>query len=400
MIISFFDKRNIIMDISNIYELSEEIQNKYKENPFPDEEVRPGMREFAEKFKKEILGLPTPYVMVLEGGYGVGKTYFITRFCEYLKQVRFNKDVPVASVYLNLWENDYVVDPFSVIVGCILSALNPADELRAAVKSKAIKITNNFIKFGLRVAGCDDVGDVLPDPSANKQDLKEFKAEMAKLVQANGGKVVLIVDEIDRCKPDYAVKALETIKHFFGIDGLFVILTTKLDFMDSICEAYYGKPDCKMNMGEGYIQKFVQSKKILNPVSKEEYQFIVKGILNINSLPLRRTTNMGWPDTGGKANMREVEYFLETLIDVFYKSEFSIRKTMDVCREILFIIKQYHQDFWTDVVTTFPEFIIIKYLKAKGFIESHISEPEVQWSDPDFDIQNENFIKKVLDRLL
>ena len=53
-----------------------------------------------------------------------------------------------------------------------------------------------------------------------------------------------------------------------------------------------------------------------------------------------------------------------------------------------------------DMILVFPEFIIIKYLKAKGFIESHISEPEVQCSDPDFDIQNENFIKKVLDRLL
>ena len=37
------------MDISNIYNLSEEQLIKYQNNPFPDDEIRPGLKEFAKK---------------------------------------------------------------------------------------------------------------------------------------------------------------------------------------------------------------------------------------------------------------------------------------------------------------------------------------------------------------
>ena len=190
---------------------------KYQENPFPDDEVRPGLLDFAQRFKSEILSLPTPYVMVLEGGYGVGKTYFITRFCEYLKKERFENDICVPSVYLNLWENDYVANPLPVIVSQILYQINPAQELCDDIKEKAIKITNNLIKFGTKLLTGENIGDVLPNPEQDKEDLKQFKLSLRQMIEEKGGKVVLVVDEIDRCRPDYAVQALETIKHFFDI---------------------------------------------------------------------------------------------------------------------------------------------------------------------------------------
>lgn len=43
------------MDISNIYDLSEERFTKYQESPFPDDEIRPGLKEFAKNLKKKLL---------------------------------------------------------------------------------------------------------------------------------------------------------------------------------------------------------------------------------------------------------------------------------------------------------------------------------------------------------
>lgn len=372
------------MDISNIYNLSEEILLKYQENPFPDGEARQGLSEFAQRFKTEILSLPTPYVMALEGGYGVGKTYFITRFCEYLKKERFENDISVPTIYLNLWENDYVVDPFPVIVSQILYQLNPAKKIQDDITAKAIKITNNFIKFGAKNFVGVNVGDVLPlpNPEKDKQNVKAFKQVFKKMIDNKGGKIVLVVDEIDRCKPDYAVKALETIKHFFDIEGLFIILTTKLDFMDSICEAYYGHPQCAINMGEGYIQKFVQSKKLLNPIEEKDYEFIVKGIWNKDTLSVMVTKVNGFPVVTDSANVNAINNFVSIMSNIFYTSKLSIRKTIDICNEIRELIKRNSEELWKNKVTGYPEMMIIRYLKMKNILDASVKEPKVDWRFP------------------
>ena len=388
------------MDLSNIYNLPEAMLATYQDNPFPEDEVRPGMSDFAQKFKAEILSLPTPYVMVLEGGYGVGKTYFITRFCEYLKKTNRDNDVSVPSVYLNLWENDYVANPLPVIVSQILYQMNPAKELQDDITKKAVKITNNLIKFGTKVFTGIDLGDVLPDPKQDKEDLQAFKSSLKKMVEAKGGKVVLVVDEIDRCRPDYAVKALETIKHFFDIEGLFVILTTKLDFMDSICEAYYGHPKCAINMGEGYIQKFVQSKKFLKPVSNQDYLFVMKRILNKDTLPIRVNKVNGFPTMTDRENIQAIDLFVKNMAQIFYASELSVRKTVDICNEILELIKRNSEKLWKNAFAGYPEMVITKYLKRKNILNENIAEPKVRWQFPEDERIVMQQIERNLDNLL
>lgn len=375
------------MDIANIYNLPDEVITQYKDNPFPDNEVRPGTKEFADKFKKEIIALPTPYVIALEDGYGMGKTHFITRFCEYLKKQNSDNDIKIEAVYLNIWENDHIDNPFPIIAAQIISTLNPAKELQKSITSNSIKITNNMLKFGAKIFAGLDIGDIFPNPKQEKDDIKEFKKDLQKLIIEKGGKVVLVIDELDRCKPDYAVKTLETIKHFFDIEGLFIILTTSIDFMNSICEAHYGHPNCKL-VGEGYIQKFVQSARNLNSTSKEYYLFIVKSILNEKTLPERAIYTQ---------NSRFINSFAETISDAFFKSGLSIRKTIDTCKEIKMLIHNNENLIWKDKIYGFPEHIIIKYLKAKNVIKSgSVSDPEVQWN---FN-SDHNIVPGILEKLL
>lgn len=386
------------MDISNIYNLDEALLERYKEDPFPDNEARPGMKEFAQKFKIEITHLPTPYVMLLEGGYGVGKTYFITRFSEYLKKERFKGDTALKTVYINLWENDYVENPFSTITSQILYSLNPAKELQDSITKTAIQIVNNMLKFSAKNFLGAEIGNLLPNPKQDKEDLKNFKTLLKKLVDKNGGKVVLIIDEIDRCRPDYAVKALETIKHFFDIEGIFVILATKLDFMDSICEAYYGHPNCEVNIGEGYIQKFVQSKKILNPVRSNDYLFIVQKLLNKDTLPVMKTMHQGYP-SGPELNSQLVSGFTQNMAKVFYESKLSIRKTVDLCQEIKSLIACNTDLIWLNKAINFSAFIIIKYLKAKKLIPETIAEPT--WETGFYNSEyNKQMVDETLAKLL
>ncbi len=378
------------MDIANIYDLPEERIQQYRENPFPQDEVRPGMQDFARKFKEELILLPTPYVLALEGGYGVGKTFFITRFCEYLKNVNFDGDQSVRAVYLNLWENEYMGDPFLIIASSILSQF-PENGLRADATQKAIEIVNGCLRFAAKVAANINIGNVLPNIYDNKKDIKTFKQTFSRLLTDDGRKAVLIVDELDRCAPDYAVKTLEIIKHFFDIEGLIVILNTKTDFMDSLCDAHYGKPECSKSMGEGYIQKFVQSKKSLNPTTTvQDYEFLISTALNIHTLP---------HDGHQDIMQHKIEQLRRTLAQNFYSNNLSIRKSLDACREITMKIKRCGKNIWReDLIYGFTENVILEYMRRQNIILRK-DPPKIAWQGRPAHHENQ-LIEKNVEELL
>ena len=69
---------------------------------------------------------------------------------------------------------------------------------------------------------------------AFKKSLKNFIASIP------AHRLVVIVDELDRCRPDYAMKTLEIIKHFFDIEGLFIIVPTNERSLQKCVKALYG----------------------------------------------------------------------------------------------------------------------------------------------------------------
>lgn len=66
-------------------------------------------------------------------------------------------------------------------------------------------------------------------------------------------KLVIVIDELDRCRPDYALSLLETIKHFFAVDGVHFVLGVNLKELQNSVRARYGVGA----NAETYLQKFV-----------------------------------------------------------------------------------------------------------------------------------------------
>jgi predicted KAP-like P-loop ATPase len=53
---------------------------------------------------------------------------------------------------------------------------------------------------------------------------KPFKAQLAEITKKEKKPLVFIVDELDRCKPEFAIRLIERIKHFFDIPKLYSFL--------------------------------------------------------------------------------------------------------------------------------------------------------------------------------
>ncbi|MDR1026861.1 MAG: KAP family NTPase [Rickettsiales bacterium] len=272
----------MIKDIANIYKLSSEELEKKIKRLWSD--TAPEIKDFAENLRKLIKKYDTPYVLGLDGGYGTGKTHFATRFSKFL-------DKDTKTVYFSVWESDYLSDPFIAFAEQIVwLARDMKDKQSLSQKitkklARATTIKSGFnlgifndvitkltkatiLKAGLNlgivsieseIKGEKFIKDLFPESTRIEQfqDMKDTLAEFISTLPSN--KLVFIVDELDRCRPDYAVKVLETIKHFFDIDGLIVILPINSERLKIYIDGFYGIND--NNTGsiagkEDYLQKF------------------------------------------------------------------------------------------------------------------------------------------------
>lgn len=226
-------------------------------------------------------------VLNIDSAWGSGKTFFISNWHKQLQQTR-------VSVYFNAWEADYTGDPFVSLAANIKEQLaeqsgnatakkfddfakSAAKTLVGAAPSVAKGIVKKFsgIDFDEAAAASAalDSAEKLAEKAveslinSNKEvtaQVEAFKAELAKLsldvIKEKMGDlgdestppVYIFIDELDRCRPTYAVELLERVKHFFAVDNcVFVVATDTRQLKHSIKAVYGAEFD-----SERYLKRF------------------------------------------------------------------------------------------------------------------------------------------------
>ena len=60
------------------------------------------------------------------------------------------------------------------------------------------------------------------------------------------------MDELDRCKPEFSIKLIERIKHFFDIPNIVFILSTNKSQLEESINSFYG-----FRSANSYLEKFI-----------------------------------------------------------------------------------------------------------------------------------------------
>lgn len=274
-----------MIDKANFYKLPKEDQDKKLKDLWVDSSK--DVRQFAKNLSEEIKNEDTPFVLGVDGGYGTGKTYFSTRFTEYLKEKGLN------AIYCSVWENDYLENPFIAISKEIIKNIN-----NITIKKKVQKVSKNLIDSIVNVISClnisvnvanvavstnaKDVYNSIVKPWLDQKDeIQQFKLHLANFIKNfDGEKLVLIIDELDRCRPDFAVKTLEILKHFFDIEGLYVILMINRNRLEKHINAFYNIQDSGEEK-ESYLIKFINR---YENIPNLNYEVIVDDFLKVERL--------------------------------------------------------------------------------------------------------------------
>ena len=221
-----------------------------------------------------------PVVIALDGRWGTGKSYFLKRW---VGAHKLENDGKATTVYFDAFANDYLSDPLPALVSALSDRISPSEnEKLAKLKAAAFKVMKPLARAGVALAtyGASEVvngagealiASVSDDARAGidryweheegrRHAIQEFRLAISSLVDAGhkgdehaGASLVVVIDELDRCRPDYALELLEVLKHFFDVPGVQFVLGVNMKALENSVVARYGS-----NIdAEAYLKKFI-----------------------------------------------------------------------------------------------------------------------------------------------
>lgn len=241
---------------------------------------------------KLLSNLDKNIIISIDGKWGSGKTFFVSQFKylinhieEYIDEMVFSNDNKTAFnklhntslvVYYNAWENDMHTD---VLESLIYNIINEYPSMKNQIVDFAdfIKVFKSFMSDFIYASSLEtlDINNFdkiksFKDLSEKIITIEEKKIAFNKLVNeilGDKNRLVLIIDELDRCKPSFAIELLETIKHFYSNDRITVIVSTNNYELSNTIKNYYGT-----NFdGYGYLNKFYDCIISLDVIDLKEY---------------------------------------------------------------------------------------------------------------------------------
>lgn len=252
-----------------------------------------GLKEFSSRLERFIAVehryVEGSLVVGLSSRFGSGKTSFLKMWTNSLAAEKENEKRLV--IPLNAWESDYYGDPLFAIISALASGIKDEGESAEKLVSAA-KDVGHFIgalgnQLVRKVSGVDPVAagehaekkkkeredtfllasDTFSAYEGRKKAMAALKKAVGEFAEGTDPNILFLVDELDRCRPDYAISYLETIKHIFDIKGVVFLLAADRQHLENSAKTAFG-PDLDF---EEYYRKFIHREVTLPDIPAESY---------------------------------------------------------------------------------------------------------------------------------
>ncbi|MFD3000366.1 P-loop NTPase fold protein [Pontibacter toksunensis] len=243
-----------------------------------------------QKYARVLTGIinlhPTGFVLAINNKWGTGKTTFIKMWEQELKDDDFK------TLYFNAWENDFENNPLTALMGELKTLTKEPNEPKfgkalknAAMLSKHIApimvqaivdryvINTELLKDAIVDVsrGVNDIFENEVNEYANKKkNIKEFRNSLSDFIsKVNKAKpLIFIIDELDRCRPNYAVSILEQIKHFFSVPNIVFVLSIDKVQLGNAVRGVYGSDAID---SDEYLRRFIDIEYSIPEPDKGSY---------------------------------------------------------------------------------------------------------------------------------
>ena len=219
--------------------------------------------------------------IAIDGQWGSGKTFFVQMLkmlidsyaknsdlkkeysesiIQLTKQKYANKEMEsiICPIYYDSWLNDSMAEPVLSLLHTICKQTNTATRFAPKIEKITKSLCNSTVNFFLKAfsiyaqapdlvkikdALCQAFSSESPfssviDTEQLQLDIKEL---LEKIVKKINKPLVIFIDELDRCKPSYAIKLLEAIKHYFFNDKILFVFSVNLSELQHSVRCIYGQ---------------------------------------------------------------------------------------------------------------------------------------------------------------
>ena len=250
------NRQDFLEALVRVVNKSFEEQKEFKD--WRNEDIRPVQRIF------------------INAPWGMGKSLFADAIKEYLSE---NYE-EINTLYVNSWKMDFYDEPMKALIAemsedniiTIESTEKAKKFLKNCGKIFFGKILKNFLlkRFNLNDKDIEEMKSFfngldtseLEDYKNYKKLLEEFKDTLSKEERPK----IIIIDELDRCRPDYAIQLLEIIKHIFDVKNIIFLFLINREQLESIVSTIY----MNSNLSTKYFEKFYDIELNLPEVNYEE----------------------------------------------------------------------------------------------------------------------------------
>lgn len=248
-----------------------------------------GRETIAEKIKGLLESDIDLSPMVIDGDWGIGKTVFCHRLIN-----KINESQQLNCVYIDAFRADHIDDPLISIIseigklvekngdeGKLDSFIDGAKPfLRTAAKTlgkaalsytlrqSTADITKDYEKEIEALAGVSidaSIDLIIRDKINAEKNLDTLHDALKEVTKEK--ELIILIDELDRCRATFAIDMLETIKHAFSIPKVKIVIVTNASHLETAFRHRYGSNNDTKN----YFEKFYKYKYQL-PKSKLKYQ--------------------------------------------------------------------------------------------------------------------------------
>ena len=262
---------------TSLPKLSNNTRSYLSGEPFENDKL--GRKQLAEKLTSYLNRLNDGAVLAIDAPWGEGKTWFGKNWNGSLKKQSYK------TVFIDAFEQDYIEDPFMLITSEILNTTKSCDPKFEELKKSGVEVAKTLLpigakallNFGGRVllgthefsniaeeainAGKDITSQLtsewldskLDNYTTDKVAIESFKQQLKEYVKKQDKPIIIFIDELDRCKPTFAVNLIERIKHIFDIQNIIFILLLNREQLESAVKGVYGQ-DTDANK---YLDKFI-----------------------------------------------------------------------------------------------------------------------------------------------
>ena len=268
-----------------IQPLDIEIPDDPEDDPFKSDLL--GRKESIEVLTHLVRSIDGPCVIAVDSEWGSGKTTFLRIWAQFLS----NDNFPV--IQFNAWETDFADDPLVALSSELASGLEQFPEVSERSIGRLSSVAKKLIRIVAPLAvnavtgGLVDLEAIIRQLREDSESYAEIRltkyregkeyfkhftdsleSTASALSQSRCGRPLMVmIDELDRCRPTYAIELLEVAKHLFSANHVVFVLAVNRDELAHSVKSVYGN---EFDAQE-YLRRFFDVDLVLPEPDRESF---------------------------------------------------------------------------------------------------------------------------------